>query len=125
MPSVLDRAGRREWNRLVPILLSMGVLTVADGVPLGNLCQAYSMLVQAHKAVRQAAKGGGSGLLMKTPSGYVQQSPLIGIINSQVEIINRISREFGLTPSSRTRLAGTVEPTMDALEAKLCGGLSA
>jgi P27 family predicted phage terminase small subunit len=120
MPGHLDREARREWKRQVPILLSMRILTTADGMALGNLCQAYSLLVQAHKAMRQATKGGGSGLLMKTPSGYIQQSPLIGIINGQVEIINRISRDFGLTPSSRIRLEAT-EPSVDALEAKLCG----
>ena len=120
MPGHLDREARREWKRLVPILLAMRVLTTADGIALANLCQAYALLVQAHKAMRQASKGGGSGLLMKTPSGYVQQSPLIGIINGQVEIINRISREFGLTPSSRIRLDAT-EPAADLLEAKLCG----
>ena len=121
MPLHLDREARREWKRLVPILLSMRVLTVADGVALANLCQAYSMLVRAHQAMQQAAKAGGSGLLMKTPSGYVQQSPLIGIINSQVEIINRISREFGLTPASRTRVATMNDSEGDALENKLCG----
>jgi P27 family predicted phage terminase small subunit len=120
MPSHLDREARREWKRLVPILLAMHVLTAADGIALGNLCQAYALLVQAHKAMRQASKGGGSGLLMKTPSGYVQQSPLLGIVNTQVDIITRISREFGLTPSSRIRLdAG--EPGSDPLEARLCG----
>jgi P27 family predicted phage terminase small subunit len=121
MPAYLDREARREWKRRVPILLAMGVLTVADGVALGNFCQAVSMLVQAHKAMQQAAKGAGSGLLMKTPSGYVQQSPLLGIINAQVDIITRISREFGLTPASRTRLAAATEPDVDPLEAKLCG----
>jgi len=120
MPSHLTREARKEWKRLVPILLSMRVLTAADGIALGNLCQAYSLLVQAHKSMHQASKAGGSGLLMKTPSGYVQQSPLIGIINAQVEIITRISREFGLTPSSRIRLDAS-EPTADPLEAKLCG----
>ena len=120
MPPYLDREARREWKRQVGILRAMGVLTVADGVALANLCQAYSILQQAHKAMQQAAKGGGSGLLMKTPGGYVQQSPLIGIINGQVEIINRISREFGLTPSSRARLSAA-EPSIDPLEAKLCG----
>jgi phage terminase small subunit len=45
---------------------------------------------------------------------------LLGIINSQVEIINRICREFGLTPSSRVRL-DTSEPATDEIEAKLCG----
>lgn len=71
--------------------------------------------------MRLATKGGGSGLLMKTPAGYVQQSPLLGIINSQVEIINRISREFGLTPSSRTRIEALAESTDDDFEEALCG----
>jgi phage terminase small subunit len=48
IPSHLDREARREWRRLVPILLSMRVLTVADGGVLGNLCQAYSIRTQAH-----------------------------------------------------------------------------
>jgi P27 family predicted phage terminase small subunit len=121
MPAYLDREARRQWKRLVPILLSMRVLTVADGMALATLCQAYSILVEALQDKRKASKGGGSGLLMKTPAGYVQQSPLIGIINSQVEIIHRISREFGLTPSSRARLEATEEATVDSLEAKLCG----
>ena len=121
MPTYLDREARRQWKRLVPILLSMRVLTVADGMALATLCQAHSILVEALQDKRKASKGGGSGLLMKTPAGYVQQSPLIGIINSQVEIIHRISREFGLTPSSRARLEATAEATVDSLEAKLCG----
>jgi len=121
MPRYLDREARREWKRLVPILLAMRVLTEADGLALGNLCQAHSILVLAHKDMRKAAQTGGSGLLMKVPSGYIQQSPLIGIINCQVEIILRISREFGLTPSSRMRLSALPEQTIDALELKLCG----
>lgn len=121
MPKYLDREGRQEWKRLVPILLAMRVLTKADGLQLANLCQAYSMLMQAHEAMRLATQKGGSGLLMKTPGGYVQQSPLIGIINGQVEIINRISREFGLSPASRTRVEALAEPTDDDFEAELCG----
>jgi len=120
MPDYLDADARKEWQHLVKILLEMRVLTKADGTALGNLCQAISILRHAHETLQQAKKAGGSALLMKTPSGYVQQSPLIGIINGQVEIINRISREFGLTPSSRIRLE-TLEPTVDALEEKLCG----
>jgi P27 family predicted phage terminase small subunit len=53
-----------------------------------------------------------SGVLYKTKSGYIQQSPLLGIVNSQIDIINRLCREFGLTPSSRSRIqAGGGERT--------------
>jgi len=120
MPKFLDREARRLWKKLADILLPIRVLSIADGLALANLCQAYSILVQAHQAMRLATKGGGSGLLMKTPAGYVQQSPLLGIINGQVEIINRISREFGLTPSSRMRIE-TLQSSKDSFEDALCG----
>ena len=118
----LNRIARKEWKRLVPILLSMRVLTEADGIALANLCQAYSTLVEANELMAKAAAGGKSPLLMKTPAGYMQQSPLLGIINSQMDIINRQLREFGLTPASRSRLVAASDSTsIDPLEAKLCG----
>ena len=97
-PAHLDEAAVTEWKRLVPILSKMRVLTEADGIALANLCQAISTMVKAQEQMNK------NGILYKTKSGYIQQSPLLGIVNSQVEIINRLCREFGLTPSSRTRI---------------------
>jgi P27 family predicted phage terminase small subunit len=46
-----------------------------------------------------------SGLLLKSPnSDYIQQSPLISIVNKNAELVLKLSREFGLTPASRSRL---------------------
>jgi P27 family predicted phage terminase small subunit len=53
------------------------------------------------KAERKLAE---AGLLYKTQSGYGQQSPLLSIINSSVETISKLCKEFGLTPSSRSRI---------------------
>jgi P27 family predicted phage terminase small subunit len=104
-PSHLDEAAVKEWKRLVPILSRMRVLTEADGMALSNLCQAFSTMVKAQEQLHK------SGVLYKTKSGYIQQSPLLGIVNSQVDIVNRLCREFGLTPSSRTRIqSGEGEP---------------
>jgi P27 family predicted phage terminase small subunit len=50
-----------------------------------------------------------TGILYKSKSGYIQQSPFLGIIHTQTPIVNNLVREFGLTPSSRTRVA-TVQP---------------
>src|SRR5438270_1705778 len=97
-PTYLDQAGQKEWKRLIPILLRMRILTEADGIALANLCQAYSTMTKAQEQLNKV------GILYKTKSGYIQQSPLLGIVNSQIEIINRLCREFGLTPSSRTRI---------------------
>ncbi len=97
-PKHLDAQARREWRRLLPILLKMRVLTEADYIALANLCQTYSTMVKAQEQLQKA------GLLYKSQSGYIQQSPLLSIVNSCVETITKLCREFGLTPSSRSRL---------------------
>ena len=97
-PAYLDENAKTEWRRLVPVLRRMKVLTEADYMALSSLCQAYSTMVKAQSKLTE------SGLLFKTQSGYVQQSPLLSIVNSCVETITRLAREFGLTPASRTRL---------------------
>jgi P27 family predicted phage terminase small subunit len=98
MPDYLDEVAVQEWNRLMPELLKMRVVTEADAIPLGNLCQAYSILIDAQRQLQK------TGILYKTKSGYIQQSPLLGIIHAQTTIVNGLAREFGLTPSSRTRI---------------------
>ena len=41
---------------------------------------------------------------MKTPSGYVQQSPWLGIAHKQLELMGRYMVELGLTPAARSRV---------------------
>lgn len=115
-PKHLDAEAKREWKRIVPILTRMRVLTEADGHSLANLCQAYSTMVRAQTKLNE------SGLLLKTPSGYVQQSPLLSIVNTCVQTITQLSREFGLTPASRSRIQ-TTEPVaeMTAMERAMFG----
>lgn len=113
-PKFLDAEAKREWKRIVPMLMRMRVLTEVDGHSLANLCIAYSTLMRAQAKLNE------SGLLLKTPSGYVQQSPLIGIVNSCIDTITKLSREFGLTPASRSRIQTTEPEEMDSLERALC-----
>ena len=74
------------WKRLVKLLLRLRILTDADGMVLANLCQAWSTLVKAQVKMNE------TGLLLKTPSGYVQQSPLLGIVNSCTDTVMKLSR---------------------------------
>lgn len=102
-PDHLDDVAKKEWGRLGAILTAMKVLAEADYIALANLCQAYSTLISAQRQLNK------TGILYKSKSGYIQQSPLLGIIHTQTTIVNNLLREFGLTPSSRTRVA-TVQP---------------
>ena len=97
-PAYLDEVAKAEWDRLAPILVRMKVLSEADYIALASLCQTFSTMVKAQEQLTK------SGILLKTQSGYVQQSPLIGIVNSCTEKIVTLCREFGLTPSARSRM---------------------
>ena len=97
-PEHLSDEARAEWHRLVETLVSMGVITIVDRAVLAAYCQAYGRWVEAEEKLRETP------LLIKTPSGYVQQSPWLGIANRQMELMGRYMAEIGLTPASRSRV---------------------
>ena len=103
-PGYLDKVARKEWDKTVPVLLTMRVLTEADQMALAMLCQDYSLMMQAQMGLKKV------GLICKTQSGYTQPSPYLSIISKCSERILKRQREFGLTPSARVRLQMGQEP---------------
>ncbi|SFG40961.1 phage terminase, small subunit, putative, P27 family [Palleronia marisminoris] len=106
-PDHLDHVARKEWRRLASPLFEAGILTVADRAAFAAYCHSYSQWVEAVRKQSETPK------LLKTPSGYVQQSPWIGIANKQLELMGRYMAELGLTPTSRTRLADILDPSAE------------
>jgi P27 family predicted phage terminase small subunit len=82
----------------------MGVLTVVDRAALAAYCQACGRWVEAEEKLKETPA------LFKTPSGYVQQSPWLGIANKQLEIMGRYMTELGMTPAARSRVEAIVAP---------------
>lgn len=101
-PAHLDAVARKEGRRLAGPLYKMGVLTVADRAAFAAYCQAYSRWSEAERKLAETP------MLIKSPSGYVQQSPWLSIANRQMDLMCRYMTEMGLTPASRTRI--TVPP---------------
>jgi len=56
-----------------------------------------------------------SGPLYKAKSGYIQVSPLFSVVSTLRERELKLLREFGMTPSSRTRVQVTREEGMEDL----------
>lgn len=53
----------------------------------------------------------------RPPTIMISQNPLLTVVNRQMEIIAKYCREFGLTPSSRSRLTVESKPDVtDSLE---------
>jgi P27 family predicted phage terminase small subunit len=101
-PEHLSEEARAEWHRLVETLVSMGVITIVDRAVLAAYCQAYGRWVEAEQKLQETP------LLIKTPSGYVQQSPWLNVANKQMELMGRYMAEIGLTPASRSRIKASV-----------------
>ena len=97
-PAWLMPEAKKEWKRLAPSLIAMGVLTEHDMEAFAGYCQAYARWREAEEFLSQ------HGTIFKTPSGYVQQVPQVSIAMQNLKIMQSFCTEFGLTPASRARL---------------------
>jgi len=97
-PVELGPVARREWDRLAVELSCLRILTNLDRAALAAYCGAYAMWAEATEAIQKF------GTMVKSPSGYPQQSPYVAVANRQAEIMMRIASEFGFTPASRSRI---------------------
>lgn len=96
-------------------------LYLANGIPeaLSNLWYGSdSAVVEIRDAVED-------GTIVKTPSGYWQQVPQVSIAQTYLKIMNKFAEQFGLTPSSRSRIIasdGGPADAADEMENLLGGG---
>jgi P27 family predicted phage terminase small subunit len=97
-PACLGEEASKEWKRLARELGDLGLLTRIDRGMLAAYCQAHALWVEAVSSIERY------GTMVKSPNGYPMQSPYVAVVNKQVEIMVRIAAEFGMTPSSRTRI---------------------
>lgn len=105
-PDWLDDGAKKEWGRLVPLLSSHGVLTEMDLDALTAYCVAWSTWKEATLQIRKF------GMVIKTKSAYPIPSPYIPIANKAMATMKGLMTEFGMTPSSRNRVARVDEPAV-------------
>ena len=73
---------------------------------LAGYCQAYGRWIDAEKNIKKLQKRDGKdAMLINTPKGYVMINPYISVANKSMELMYKFMVEFGLTPSSRTRIS--------------------
>ena len=116
-PEWLDGVAKEEWERLAPQLITMGVLTSADTVAFAGYCQAYARWQEAEEHISA------DGATFVTPNGYIQQTPWVSIAHTNQKIMLQFSCEFGLTPSSRSRIIASTSKgdEVDEMEKLLTG----
>ena len=105
-------AMKKEWERLAKLMNQMGVLTEVDMAAFAAYCQSYARWKEAQEHITSG------GSTFETYKGYQQQTPWVGIANTNQKLMLQAASEFGLTPSSRSRIVagnGKAKETEDEM----------
>ena len=114
-PPELSEDALGEWERVSRRLLAAGILTVIDRATLAAYCQSYGRWVQAEQALAEMAKDDQTtaGLVTITTNGNAIQNALVGIARRAMSDMVRYAAEFGMTPSSRSRVRANLNGQTD------------
>ena len=117
-PKWLLPEAKKEWERLCVKLSEMGVLTEIDMAAFATYCQSFARWKEAQEHIDS------EGSTFETDKGYQQQTPWVGIANTNQKLMMQAASEFGLTPSARSRImaaSGVGKDDEDEMEALLGG----
>jgi P27 family predicted phage terminase small subunit len=98
-PSHLNEVAKREWRRIAPELIALGLLTKIDRAALAAYCVSYSRWVAAEQSVDKF----GTVIKLKN-SDTPLRNPHVTIANAALDQMRKFLVEFGMTPSSRSRI---------------------
>jgi P27 family predicted phage terminase small subunit len=98
VPYHLDDVATAEWQRVTAELHAMGMLGDIDRAALAAYCVAWSRWVQAEQQIAD------EGYVLTGREGGTYQNPMLAVANKAMEQMCKYAVEFGMTPSSRTRI---------------------
>ena len=103
-PPELSDDAKVEWGRVSGELYCVGLLTKIDRATLAAYCQAYGRWMEAERALTAMKSNAFGGMLLKTGNGGVMVNPLLKVAERAMNDMVRIAAEFGMSPSSRSRI---------------------
>lgn len=114
-PAHLKGEARKEWNRIVKELHALGILTNVDRAALVVYCTAWADYVKACNKLEK------EGYVIISDKGGMYQNPWVALQKRSMDQIMRFAAEFGMTPSSRSRVRVEKEDPAEELERLLFG----
>ncbi len=97
-PTWLSREARAEWNRVVPELARLELLKSVDRAALTVYCETWATYVDA---IREARR---TGMSIESETGAIKRNPAIAASHEAAALLRGMAQEFGLTPSSESKL---------------------
>jgi P27 family predicted phage terminase small subunit len=108
MPAKLPAAAKTEWQRILPELRQLGVLSKIDRAALAAYCHAFARWFQAEQEIRKL------GIVVREPilrNGFAtkfvryKKNPAVTISEGAMKLMKSFLIEFGMTPAARSRLS--------------------
>ncbi len=108
-PAHLDERAKAKFVAMAEMLARHGVMTELDAGALARYAVIWCRWIDAEAEIKRR------GPVVKTEGGNVIQNPFLAVANKCLLQMAQIENEFGLTPSSRSRIrmaepAETVDP---------------
>jgi len=114
-PPYLSVPAKKEWKRVAPLLLAARVLTSGDITALEAYCIQYGVMVEAQKDIKKR------GMMIKQTKGMMLVNPMFEVQQKVLTQMRQFMVEFGLTPSSRSRIHVPPAEKVDEFGAFLSG----
>ena len=119
-PDHIDERAKAKFTSTAEMLARHGVMTELDASALTRYTVVWCRWIDAEAEVKRR------GPVVKTDAGNVIQNPFLAVANKCLLQMAQIESEFGMTPSSRSRIRATaVSDTADPFEEYLNRGKDA
>lgn len=110
MPSmIMDEVAIAMWDRIIPVLDDMGVITIADGNAIARYCTIYAkwfrseMFLKSKTNLTYPVRDGNGNIRGFKPW------PEVKLSLEYASALLRLEQEFGLTPSARTSIDTVIQ----------------
>jgi P27 family predicted phage terminase small subunit len=108
-PEHLDERAKAKFKSMAAMLAKYGVMTELDAGAISRYCIVWCRWLDAEAEIKRR------GPIVKTTGENIIQNPFLAVANKCMMQMAQIESEFGLTPSSRSRIrmeqqSDTVDP---------------
>ena len=114
-PNHLTGTAKQEWTRVTKELQALGVIALVDRASLAAYCTAYKDYVDAENKIKK------QGAVIISDKGGMYQNPWMAIKKRSMDQMVKFASEFGMTPSSRSRVKVETPSEEEELEKMLFG----
>jgi P27 family predicted phage terminase small subunit len=100
-PRGMDKQASALWDKVVPQLVSSGIVKNLDTAELTAMCQLWSLFCKAEKAAQQ----------------YPTDKEVRSAVVAYFTAFDKAASRLGMNPAERARLSVPPEPKNDGIEA--------